>query len=87
MLNALHKHSDGEKDLKDGAAIASVSFGAERRFMFKHKQNKEKVAIVLAHGSLLIMQGETQKHWLHRLPPTVKVTEPRINLTYRTIEQ
>ncbi len=83
---AMSWHSDGEKDLKQGAAIASVSFGAERRFMFKHKQAKEKVAIVLAHGSLLIMQGETQQHWQHRLPPTVKVTEPRINLTFRTIQ-
>ncbi|MCW8869379.1 MAG: alpha-ketoglutarate-dependent dioxygenase AlkB [Proteobacteria bacterium] len=94
LLNLYHSgqegmawHSDGEKDLKQGAAIASVSLGAERRFMFKHKQSKEKVAIPLAHGSLLIMQGETQKHWQHRLPPTVKVTEPRINLTFRTIEQ
>lgn len=93
LLNLYHNgsegmawHSDGEKDLKQGAAIASVSFGAERRFMFKHKQSKEKVAIVLAHGSLLIMQGVTQQHWLHRLPPTVTVTEPRINLTFRTIE-
>lgn len=94
LLNLYHDgsegmawHSDGERDLKKGAAIASVSFGAERRFMFKHKQSKEKVAIPLAHGSLLIMQGETQQHWQHRLPPTVKVTEPRINLTFRTIEQ
>lgn len=94
LLNLYHDgsegmawHSDGEKDLKQGAAIASVSLGAERRFLFKHKQSKEKVAIVLAHGSLLIMQGETQQHWQHRLPPTVKVTEPRINLTFRTIEQ
>lgn len=93
LLNLYHDgsegmawHSDGEKDLKQGAAIASVSFGAERRFMFKHKQSKEKVAIVLAHGSLLIMQGNTQQHWLHRLPPTVTVTEPRINLTFRTIQ-
>ncbi len=93
LLNLYHDgsegmawHSDGEKDLKQGAAIASVSLGAERRFLFKHKKNKEKVAIVLAHGSLLIMQGETQQHWQHRLPPTVKVTEPRINLTFRTIQ-
>lgn len=93
LLNLYHDgsegmawHSDGEKDLRQGAAIASVSFGAERRFLFKHKQSKEKVAIVLAHGSLLIMQGETQQHWQHRLPPTVKVTEPRINLTFRTIQ-
>ncbi len=94
LLNLYHNgnegmawHSDGEKDLKPGAAISSVSFGAERRFLFKHKQNKEKVVITLAHGSLLIMQGETQKNWLHRLPPTVKVTEPRINFTFRTINQ
>ena len=93
LLNLYHSgdegmawHSDGEKDLKKEGAIASVSFGAERKFCFKHKETSDKVELLLPHGSLLIMKGETQKNWLHRLPPTKKISSPRVNLTFRTIE-
>jgi alkylated DNA repair dioxygenase AlkB len=92
LLNLYHSgdegmawHSDGEKDLLKNGAIASLSFGAERKFCFKHKLSKQVVSIVLEHGSLLIMKDATQDHWLHRLPPTKKVTGPRVNLTFRTI--
>ena len=94
LLNLYHDgsegmawHSDGEEDLKKHGAIASVSFGAERKFAFKHKSTKETVSLVLQHGSLLIMAGVTQTYWLHRLPPTKKVHSPRVNLTFRTIEK
>jgi len=92
LLNLYHSgdegmswHSDGEKDLKKHGAIASMSFGADRKFAFKHKETKETVSQVLEKGSLLIMTGTTQENWLHRLPPTKKVKSPRINLTFRTI--
>lgn len=92
LLNLYHNgnegmawHSDEERDLKKNGAIASLSFGAERKFAFKHKVDKITVAMNLAHGSLLIMKGTTQTHWLHRLPPTKKIDKPRINLTFRTI--
>lgn len=92
LLNLYHTgeegmawHSDGEKDLKKNGAIASLSFGAERKFAFKHKRTGEVVNTFLEHGSLLVMKGTTQTHWLHRLPPTKKVLNPRINLTFRTI--
>lgn len=92
LLNLYHTgeegmawHSDGETDLKKDGAIGSMSFGAERKFAFKHKQSKEKVELVLEHGSLLVMKDTTQTHWLHRLPPTKKITTPRVNLTFRTI--
>lgn len=92
LLNLYHDgsegmawHSDGEKDLQKDGAIASLSFGAERKFSFKHKESKQKIDVLLHHGSLLVMRGSTQTHWLHRLPPTKKVTRPRINLTFRTI--
>lgn len=92
LLNLYHDgsegmawHSDGEKQLKPNGAIASLSFGAERKFAFKHKQTKEVIALQLASGSLLVMKDETQINWLHRLPPTTKVKLPRINLTFRTI--
>lgn len=92
LLNLYHNgsegmawHSDGETDLKKDGAIASLSFGAERKFAFKHKQSKTKVELILESGSLLIMKDTTQTFWLHRLPPTKKVNFPRINLTFRTI--
>lgn len=78
-------HSDDEKELKPEGAIASLSFGAERKFAFRHKVTKEVVSLPLEHGSLLVMKGPTQTHWLHRLPPSRPVKTPRINLTFRTI--
>lgn len=93
LLNLYHDgsegmayHSDGEKDLKKNGAIASLSFGAERKFLFKHIESKEKVEIFLENASLLVMKDETQSFWQHRLPPTKKVNSPRINLTFRSIE-
>jgi alkylated DNA repair dioxygenase AlkB len=92
LLNLYHSgdegmawHSDGEKDLKENGVIGSLTFGVERKFSFKHKQTKETVSIILEHGSLLVMKGTTQTYWLHRLPPTKRITKPRVNLTFRTI--
>ncbi len=92
LLNLYHDgnegmawHSDAEKDLKKHGAIASLSFGAERKFAFKHKETKEKMSLILEHGSLLVMKDTTQTYWLHRLPPTKLIQTPRVNLTFRTI--
>ncbi len=94
LLNLYHTgtegmawHCDEERELKKNGAIASLSFGAERKFAFKHKTSGERVDCFLEHGSLLVMKGTTQTHWLHRLPPTKKVLIPRINLTFRTIRE
>jgi len=78
-------HSDGEMDLLHHGTIASLTLGAERRFVFKHKRRQDKVELILAHGSLLTMAGSTQDNWLHRLPQVAGVTQPRVNLTFRTI--
>jgi alkylated DNA repair dioxygenase AlkB len=78
-------HSDDEKELLDNAPIASLSLGAGRNFIFKHKASKKTIPIFLDSDSLLLMKGITQKYWQHRLPTTKKVTTPRINLTFRTI--
>jgi alkylated DNA repair dioxygenase AlkB len=93
LLNLYHNgdegmawHSDGEKDLKKNGAVGSLSFGAERKFLFKHKKTKQTVSVYLEKGSLLVMKGTTQINWLHRLPPTKKVKKSRINLTFRIIE-
>jgi alkylated DNA repair dioxygenase AlkB len=90
LLNLYHDgsegmgwHSDDEKTIVKNSGIASLSFGAERRFAFRHKQTKETVSLLLEHGSLLLMAGTTQTHWQHRLPTAKKITTPRINLTFR----
>jgi alkylated DNA repair dioxygenase AlkB len=92
LLNLYHNgseamgwHADDEKELLRNGAIASVSLGVTRNFMFKHRQSKERIDIMLESGSLLLMKDQTQYHWLHRLPPTKKVSAPRVNLTFRTV--
>ena len=78
-------HSDDEESLGKNNTIASMSLGAERKFLFKHKQSKQIVSMVLEHGSLLIMKEATQANWLHSLAKSKDITQPRINLTFRTI--
>jgi alkylated DNA repair dioxygenase AlkB len=79
-------HSDDEPELGKNPVIASVSFGANRRFMFRHKRQKElKYELELTHGSLLMMKGTTQHFWQHQIPKVKKLTQPRINLTFRQI--
>jgi len=79
-------HADNEKELGKQPIIASVTFGAERILHFKHKhQPSLKTKLVLNHGSLLIMKGLTQTHWLHQLPKTHTDIGKRINLTFRII--
>lgn len=79
-------HTDAEKELGENPVIASVNFGAERVFQLRHMETKEKIEIVLKHGSLLIMQGELQHYWQHQVPKTKKVNSERINLTFRMIK-
>ena len=80
-------HSDDERELGIDPIIASLSFGANRDFIFKHKTDKsfENIKIHLKSGSLLLLLGSTQHHWKHSLPKRLKVREPRINLTFRKI--
>ncbi len=92
LLNLYHDgsegmayHRDEEKDLKENGAIASLTLGAQRNFLFKHIESKRTISQTLEHGSLLMMKGTTQTYWMHRLPPSKKVKTARINLTFRTI--
>jgi len=91
LLNLYHDgnegmgwHSDDEESMRKNNPIASLSFGAERKFLFKHKQTKQTVPIILEHGSCLVMKDDTQTNWLHSLPKSKKVTGARINLTFRS---
>ncbi|MFZ0327406.1 MAG: alpha-ketoglutarate-dependent dioxygenase AlkB [Nitrososphaeraceae archaeon] len=80
-------HSDDEKPLGKNNTIASLSFGAEQTFSFKHKQTEQTVSFVLEHGSLLIKKDAIQSNWLHSLPKSKNITQSRINLTFRTIHE
>lgn len=92
LLNLYHHgdegmgwHADNEKSIVRDSAIASVSFGAEREFRLKHRVFPQKVSVVLEDGSLLVMKGTTQTHWLHSIPKSKKIQTPRINLTFRNM--
>ena len=78
-------HSDDEPELGPEPAIGSVSFGGSRKLQLKHRSSKEKKSIELGHGDYLLMSGKTQRNWLHQVPRTKKVLEPRINITFRQI--
>lgn len=79
-------HADDEKALGPEPVIASVSFGASRIFKLRAKANTKRVhKIALESGSLLLMQGKTQKMWQHQIPKTAKPIGPRINLTFRIL--
>jgi alkylated DNA repair dioxygenase AlkB len=79
-------HTDAEKELGFNPIIASVNFGATRKFQLRHIKTKQKIEIELTHGSLLIMQGELQHFWQHQVPKTNRPVGERINLTYRAIK-
>ena len=79
-------HTDAEKELGKNPLIASVNFGAERKFQIRHNQTQEIIDIHLKHGSLLVMKGELQHFWKHQVPKQKKITEERINLTFRVIK-
>lgn len=80
-------HSDDERSLGAEPVIASLSFGATRRFRLKHRQHPElAIALDLPPGSCLIMAGALQHHWRHTLPRTAKPVGPRVNLTFRLIK-
>ena len=94
LLNLYHSgdegmswHSDKEIALLKNATIASLSFGAERKFSFKHKSSMQTLSIMLQQGSLLLMKGSTQSHWQHALPKVKNLKAPRINLTFRCIDE
>lgn len=78
-------HADAEKELGTNPVIASISLGGVRRFVMKHIKTGEKRTYDLAHGSLLIMGGTSQHHWVHTVPKTKAEVGPRINLTFRKI--
>jgi alkylated DNA repair dioxygenase AlkB len=81
-------HRDNEKSLGINPVIGSVSFGASRNFLFRHYADKTvRHSVELTHGSLLLMQGQTQHCWEHSIPKQTAATGPRINITFRKIQE
>lgn len=79
-------HSDDERELGPDPQIASLSFGATRRFELRHRKRKQmRTSVQLESGSLLLMGSGLQRHWTHQLPKDAGITLPRINLTFRFI--
>jgi len=86
--DSMGEHADDEPELgpsSDDIRIASVSLGAPRRFVLRHRRTKKVHAFELGEGSLLVMGGTTQRHYRHHLPRARSATGPRLNLTYRII--
>lgn len=83
--DSMGMHSDDEPELGPAPVIASLSFGATRSFVLRHKTRKLSQKIELMDGSLLLMSGNTQRFWLHGVNKTAKLTEPRLNLTFRYV--
>lgn len=84
--DAMGWHSDDEPELGAQPVIASLSLGGTRRFVLKSRGvPAERHALDLPHGSLLVMRGETQRHYRHALPRTARPVGPRINLTFRRV--
>ena len=78
-------HADNEPGLGRDPVIASISFGATRRFQMKRRGSSHRLSLDLPHGSCLVMAGATQHHWLHQVPKTARPVGPRINLTFRAM--
>lgn len=83
--DSMGMHSDDERELGPEPAIASVSFGATRTFVLRHKRSKRTVKLDLTSGSMLLMAGTTQANWSHGINKSSRPTGPRINLTFRNI--
>jgi alkylated DNA repair dioxygenase AlkB len=83
--DAMGWHADNEPELGPRPTIASVSFGAERDFHLRSNDKHWKLSIPLAHGSVLLMQGELQQYWQHALPKRLRIRDLRLNLTFRTV--
>lgn len=93
LLNLYHHggegmswHRDNESSIVKNSMIACLSFGAARKFHFKHLETRERITTVLDSGSLLTMTGEIQQHWQHALPKSKTISEPRISLTFRQMK-
>lgn len=83
--DSMGMHSDDEPELGPEPAIASLSYGATRNFILRHKHSKTTLRLPLGDGSLLLMSGSLQRNWLHGINKSTLSLGERINLTFRYI--
>jgi alkylated DNA repair dioxygenase AlkB len=83
--DSMGMHSDDEPELGPEPVIASVSYGATRTFILRHKRSKRTVKLDLTDGCLLLMAGALQANWQHGINKTVTLVGPRLNLTFRFV--
>jgi alkylated DNA repair dioxygenase AlkB len=83
--DSMGMHSDDEPELGPQPVIASLSYGATRTFLLRHRRNNRTVKLDLTDGSLLLMAGTLQAHWRHGINKTAKLVGPRLNLTFRYV--
>lgn len=83
--DSMGMHSDDEAALGPTPAIASLSFGATRTFILRHKSGGERLRLALTDGSLLLMAGSFQRHWAHGINKSTRPLGARVNLTFRRI--
>jgi alkylated DNA repair dioxygenase AlkB len=83
--DSIGPHTDAEPELGENPVVATVSFGSERDFVLRHRKAKESLTYRVGHGSLLVMGGTSQHHWLHAIPKTAEPVGERISLTFRLI--
>jgi alkylated DNA repair dioxygenase AlkB len=86
--DSMGEHADNEPELgphRDDVRIASISLGAPRRFVLRHRRTREVHTFELGEGSLLVMGGTTQRFYRHHVPRTRTAVGPRLNLTFRVI--
>jgi alkylated DNA repair dioxygenase AlkB len=81
-------HADAEPEVgpsPDDRWIASVSLGARRRFVLRHRKRDVRHVLELGEGDVLVMRGTVQTHYRHALPKTRRPVGPRMNLTFRHV--
>lgn len=84
--DSLSWHADDERELGPEPVIGSLSLGAPRLFVMRTKAAKQRVLeLRLAHGSLLIMRGISQKRFQHAVPKEKRAHGERVNLTFRVV--
>lgn len=83
--DSMGMHSDDERELGRNPVVASVSFGATRTFVLRHKSTRQTIQLDLPDGCLLLMRGALQHHWQHGINKMRKTIGPRLNLTFRSI--
>ncbi|MFC5510877.1 alpha-ketoglutarate-dependent dioxygenase AlkB family protein [Massilia jejuensis] len=83
--DSMGMHSDDEPELGAEPVIASLSYGTTRTFILRHKRNKQTLRLPLEDGSLLLMSGQLQRHWVHGINKSTRPLGERLNLTFRYI--